>query len=373
MTRRTRQPQKKTPAEVVSQIEESGETTNEDKKERVDFLSSGSIMFNLALSQKAKDGGWGRGRIGNLVGDGSSGKTLSALEACAYAFYNIMKTKSTIFPPVKRVTIVYWNREGVMDFPLVVMYGESFVKGVEWSDNCATAEQWGRDVFRRLKAHKPGDFFLGVLDSIDSLGTEAGDARLAKSVKDDKPLDGTYGTGTERAKYFSGDFFNNLCREMRNKDFTLLLISQVREKINRMMFEGKYYRCGGKALDFYTHQVAWLAQTGKLDRTYLGEKIVYGVRVVTRIKRNKVAKPYREAKFTILFDYGMDSITSCVDFLYGPKNKTITWKGEEINTKDLIELADKNPEEEESITELALAKWIQIEEEVAVTRKPKFR
>ncbi|HUV71873.1 MAG TPA: hypothetical protein VMW25_02600, partial [Clostridia bacterium] len=52
----------------------------EKKEERpVDFINTGSTCLNLALSNRGKDGGWARGRIDNVVGDGSSGKTLVAL------------------------------------------------------------------------------------------------------------------------------------------------------------------------------------------------------------------------------------------------------------------------------------------------------
>jgi RecA/RadA recombinase len=343
------------------------------ENERVEFLSTGCIELNLALSQKAKDGGWGRGRIVNIVGDGSSGKTLLALETAAETFYNIKNKKSELFPVVKNINVVYWNREGVMDFPLEKMYGNSFVENVEWSDNCSTVEQWGRDVFRRLDAHKSGDCFLGILDSVDSLGTESGEERLDKSVKSDKPLDGSYGTGPERAKYFSGDFFNNLCKRMKDKDFTLILISQVREKIDRMMFGEKYYRCGGKALDFYTHQVAWLAQYQKLKKTWQGQDRIYGVRVAAKIKRNKTSVPYRDAKFPILFDYGIDNIGGICDFLYGPADKNVDFKGEQIKKSDLIVKAEGDNDVYNSLVQMMVKTWKEIEENTRIERKPKFR
>jgi hypothetical protein len=260
-----------------------------------------------------------------------------------------------------------------MDFPLEHMYGQEFVDGVEWSPNCNTVEQWGREVFRRLDSHKKGEFFLGVLDSVDSLGTEGGEARLEKSVKTDKPLDGSYGTGPERAKYLSGDFFNNLCKKMRDKDFTLLLISQVREKIDRVLFGEKYTRAGGKALDFYTHQVAWLAQYGKLTKQYDGEKRVYGVRVAAKIKRNKTAVPYREAIFPVIFDYGVDNIGSMLDFLYGPNNKNVDFLDTKIEKNELLAKAENSDEIYDGIIALTTQRWREIEENTRVYRKPKFR
>ncbi|WP_460993331.1 hypothetical protein, partial [Staphylococcus aureus] len=75
---------------------------------------------------------------------------------------------------------------------------------------------------------------------VDSLGTEEGQVRLDKSIKTDKALEGSYGSGVEKAKYLSSEFFNNLCSRMQNKDFTLFLISQVRENIGSALYAPKF-------------------------------------------------------------------------------------------------------------------------------------
>ena len=345
------------------------------EKSRVEFINSGSIILNLAGSQKARDGGWARGRIINLVGDGSTGKTLLALEAAAQLHYYGKQIKSKLFPKVDHLNIVYWNKESVMDFPLEKMYGNSFVKAIEWSPKCNTAEQWGRDVIRRVIAHKSGQCFLGILDSIDSLATEGGQGRLAKSIKDDKPMDGTYGSGTERAKYFSADFFNNLCSEMQGKDFTLILISQVRDKINAGMFEKKQYRAGGKALDFYTHQVSWLSTAGRLKKEYDKEKRIYGVTIRAKFERSKVAPPFREAEVDILFDYGLDNIGSMADFL--PSDRIQIAFGEsfdkQVSREQLVEAADNDPLIYEKLVDTVEAYWKEIEANTQVIRRPRFQ
>lgn len=304
------------------------------KKEfdRVEFLHTGSHLLNLAGSGgKAKKGGWARGRIINPVGDGSSGKTLLALEACADAFYNIKKKKSKLYPKVKKVTIVYNNKEGVMDFPLERMYGEKFVKAVEWIHS-ETCEQFGRDYQRRVKALKKGEFLLYVMDSLDSLDSEKSIKRIEKSIKDDKAEDGTY--GTEKAKYFSSSFFSRLCSIMKGKDSTLICISQTRQKIGAGMFEEKTYRTGGSALNFYTHQVCWLRVAKKLYKQVRGRKKFYGIRIHAQFKRNKCATPFADTFFDILFNYGIDDIGSMVYWM-GYDEKKI--KGYEENPDELIE------------------------------------
>ena len=92
----------------------SSETLSENSRTpRVEFLSSGLTLLNLALSGKGSEGGWARGRIINIVGDGSSGKTMLAIELAAQCFFYIKETKSKIFEQPKTVKIVYndvWER-----------------------------------------------------------------------------------------------------------------------------------------------------------------------------------------------------------------------------------------------------------------------
>jgi len=354
---------------ISEQVRRRSETVIE--KERVDFLNTGSILLNLAASQKARNGGWARGRIINIVGDGSSGKSLSAIEALAQAYYH-PTLESTIFKKPETRIFKYWNREIVMDFPLEAMYKQKFVDAVEWSDKCETVEQWGRDVLRSVSALRPGEFFIGVADSLDSMDSEEGKERLEKSIRTDKPLDGSYGTG--KAKFLSASFFTRLCLEMQDKDATLILISQVREKIDAMAFGEKYYRSGGKALDFYTHQVPWLAQIGKLSNKYEEKSRAYGVKVKARFKRNKTALPFREVEFNILFDYGIDDIGGMVDFLSAERIQKAFKDtfGRRVTREELISEADENDEIYELLVDTVEAYWNEIEQNTKVFRSPRF-
>ena len=336
-------------------MQRKNKTEKKESRNRVEFLNTGSTLLNLAASGKGRKGGWARGRIVNLVGDGSSGKTLLALEACAQSFYYIKEKKSRLFPKVKKVSIVYNNREGVMDFPLEQMYGEEFVQGIEWIQS-STCEEFGRDYQRRVNNLKDGDFLLYVIDSLDALDSSAGRKRVEKSIKTDKDIEGTY--GMEKAKYFSSSFFSHLCDTMQGKDATLICISQVRDNINAGLFGEKHRRVGGKALDFYTHQVCWLAVREKLKKTVKKQERVFGVRVKARFKRNKTAKPFRDAEFDILFDYGIDNIGSIIKFL----NKD----------EDCISELEKEPEKLASIIEKLEEDWQIIENTVKPKRRERF-
>jgi recombination protein RecA len=324
---------------------------------RVEFLSSGSTTLNCALSGKGLQGGWARGRVVNIVGDGSSGKTLLALELCFWCYNTIKKVVSKIFPRVKRVTIVYNNCEGVMDFPLEKMYGQKFCDAVKWM--CSpNIEQMGRDYYRRISNLKKGEFLLYIVDSWDSLKSWKDIARFEEAVEKDIEEKGSY--NLEKQK-FSSAFFASLSGKLENNKFdsTLVIISQVRTKIGAT-FGKKQYRAGGKALDFYTHQVAWIREIEKLRKAKKKEKRVYGIVSEVKVERSKVAKPFRESNFRILYDYGLDDIGSMINYLHGNKNK-IKFDGESFKTQTrLIKYIEENNLEEDIKTAVE-GKWQDVE------------
>ena len=348
--------------EVVKEIE-----SKLPEKVRVEFLHSGLTTLNLALSGRGFTGGWARGRILNIVGDGSSGKTILALELAAQCFFYLQLKSSELYSPIKKLLIVYNNVEFVMDFPLEEMYGKDFVDSVEWIQT-PTIEEFGRDYANRVMNLKPGEFLLYIVDSFDALTSEAGLERFEKAARTDKAEDGSF--GTEKAKYGSASFFNNICSMMEGKDTTLFIISQVRDNIG-VTFGKKYRRNGGKALDFYTHQVCWLAEVEKLKHTFKKDKRAYGIRVRAKIERNKTAKPFREVEFIILFDYGVDDIGSSLAWLYGPDVKKLTWHKKEYSRDELIAHIEKNNLEKE-LAQMVEAEWLDIEENIKPERKSKF-
>ena len=349
-------------SKVSDQVEsiKNGKPIKDD--ERVEFLSSGSIMLNLAASGMAKNGGWARGRIANIIGDGSSGKTILALEAAAWYFYNIQKIQSNIFPPIKKFSIVYNNTEGVMDFPVSKLYGSAFNATVEWIQK-GTIESFGRDYTRRVKALKEGESLLYIVDSWDALTSEASKERFEEAAEKDTEEKGSY--GTEKAKYGSASFFSNICDISKGKDATLIIISQVRDKIDAMTFGKKKYRAGGKSLDFYTHQCCWLAVKQDLEKTFHGDKRSYGIKTRSKFERNKVAKPDRESETTIIFDYGID------DIFYGTKADKIDFDDHDFKREDFIKYIEDN-QLQDVLIEMVEKEWNDIEAAITPIRKARF-
>lgn len=309
--------------DLERQIIRRSSTKKEKKSEKVCFIDSGSTPLNCAGSG-GTTGCWARGRIINIVGDSSSGKTLIALEL-AYAFFRKIKyRRNNIFPKVAKVIIIYDNVEGVMDFPLEKMYGKKFVKAIEWRQS-KYIEQWGRSVGRELLRWKPGEAVLMITDSLDPLKPEASQKRFKKAIREDK--EETH-QKAEKAAYLSQELFGDFVANMkyrdksgkeRDKDFTLAILSQVRQKIG-VIFGKKEYVAAGKALEFHAHQRAWLGSK-TLSKQVRGSYKAFGRVIRIKFEKNKVAIPYRDANSVMLFHYGLDNAWSVYNFLYEAKEK----------------------------------------------------
>jgi protein RecA len=255
------------------------------------FVSSGSTLLDLVLG-----GGWGRGRVVNIVGDKSAGKTLLAIEACA---------NFALHWGFKRIR--YAEAENAFDDAYAATIG--MPPGLDLARDIRTIEAWFKDLEAWLKTQTSGEPCLYVLDSLDSLSDAA-------ELDRDFENDATY--GQNKAKKIS-EMFRRVIGDIANANCTLMVISQIRDNIG-VTFGEKHKRSGGKALDFYCSQVLWLAQISKLGREIRGEKRTIGSKVLAKTKKNKIGIPYREAELHVIFSYGVDDEISLLNWLTKTKN-----------------------------------------------------
>jgi recombination protein RecA len=249
----------------------------------VEFFSSGSTLLNLVLGA-----GWAEGRVINIVGDRSAGKTLMAIEACANFAIKYGAEK-----------IRYVEAEAAFDMSYAQTMG--MPKGVKYVEEIHTVEDFDADLSKWLADQEGPNLY--ILDSLDALSSDA--------EMDRESGEPTY--GTEKAKALSA-LFRKRTADLRAKMCTLIIISQIRDNIGVRFGETKK-RSGGRALDFYASQIIWLAELKKLKRTVTKVERVVGVQVRCQCKKNKCGKPFREANVTILHNYGVDDETSMLDWI----------------------------------------------------------
>lgn len=251
------------------------------------FIPTGSTLLDLVLG-----GGVACGRMFNIVGDSSSGKTLAMIELAA--------NYRRIFP---KGPIAYRETEAAFD----KSYAQNLGMPVDSIDfgkaKLETVEELYNDCVKFCAKAKTAGGGLYILDSMDALS-------------DQKEMASEFGEasyGTAKAKALS-QLFRRLTRVVEDANVAFCIVSQVRSNIG-VTFGDKFIRAGGKALDFYATHILVLAQMGKLKKTINGVTREIGVQVRARCKKNKIGKPFRECQFQIIFEYGVEDIASCVNFL----------------------------------------------------------
>lgn len=309
----------------------------------VETFSTGCVLLDCVLGS-----GWAYSRVSNIVGDKSTGKTLLAIEACA----NFAQAN-----PKSRIK--YTELEWAFD----EAYAESVglpINQVDFPNEegaIETVEDLFEDIEKLLGSRKR---ILYVVDTLDALSDRAEQSRdIGES---------TYGT---KAKKVS-EWFRRQNQKIARSKITLMVVSQVRDKLN-VTFGEKRSRSGGKALDFVASHALWLAEKEKLNKTRKGFKRAYGITVVAECKKNKVGEPYRSCEFPLLFGYGVDDVAAGLGFLLQAK-RTNALGMSESDAKKLLRKLDRltfeeYEEERQSVGDAVREVWNEIEDSFRIKRR----
>jgi len=298
------------------------------KKKDLQFVSTGCAVLNCVLG-----GGYPLGRVVNIVGDKSTGKTNLAIEALA----NFVREYPEGIP-------YYIEAEAAFDIDYAEVLGMPIDK-VKFMDDVDTVELLFERLIQIITEH--GDNGTPAFVVVDSL-----DALSDKSEMEREIDKGTY--GVEKARKMS-ELFRRLVKKIEKTNVCLFVINQIRDKIG-VMFGEKHSRSGGKALDFYASQILWLSEVKKITKTIKGIDRPIGIIVKAKCKKNKVGLPFRECQFPIIFGYGIDDITANLEFLKGVKGAL-----EELNITD-DDLKNITKELEVKIAEHVVKVWNETEE-----------
>ncbi len=261
-----------------------------------DWCSTGASVLDLAISNQIP-GGVPVGRIVQVYGGASTAKSVLGTTILGYALRSgkqafLADIEHTLDP---KFASMYGLDCSQPDF----FYGYSYRKNGANIDQPATLEEFFDEYLAGILNMPTRRPKIVVVDSITALPAEF-EVTTAMNKQ---------GFGAYRAKQI-GLGLRKYLSLLAKKNVTLFCVDQTRDAVGSP-FSGEV-TTGGRGLEFYSSVRLYLKHDKKVTNSFNQE---IGIWVKYQVAKNKVAPPYRKGHFKILFDYGLDDITSSLSYL----------------------------------------------------------
>jgi len=257
------------------------------------WIPTGCTVLDSAVSNRYP-GGIPLGRVIHIFGGGSTAKSVLATMICGYAQRAGIQT---YYADVEHTLDPHFAKIFGLDTEKVEVGHPESIE--QLFDEYLADIIYERTPSGRIKGINKNPKFI-VVDSVTALPTEV---ELKEDMKD-----GTY--GTSRAKQMSKGFRKYLFA-LAESNTTLFCIDQTRDNLGSG-FGNKEVTSGGRALEYYSSVQIHLKHDSRIKNS---SDVITGIWVGFKIVKNKVSPPFREGRFKVLFDYGLDNISSNLYYL----------------------------------------------------------